>query len=151
MRCLSPTPSAGVGGRRRARIPYPVDMALEFLRDIDVLVLVGAPEPVAFFAYPGKPGKLVRADCSVLTLARHGDDLLAALDALREELGVKRSGIVPLAMPMDEGVPSGPLTDDAVAVTVAARLPERSSSKRQSPRAGASFRCRLSQRRMISS
>ena len=28
-------------------------------RDIDVLVLVGAPEPVAFFAYPGKPSRLV--------------------------------------------------------------------------------------------
>ena len=114
----------GRGRTAPGRIPYPIDMALDFLRDIDVLVLVGAPEPVAFFAYPGKPGRLVREDCSVLKLARHGDDLLAALDALRDELGVKRGGIVPLALPMDEGVPSGPLTDDAVAVIVAAKLPD---------------------------
>lgn len=114
----------GRGRTAPPRIPYPIDMAQEVLRTIDVLVLVGAPEPVAFFAYPGKPGRLVREDCTLLTLSRHGDDLPAALDALREELGVKRKGIVPLALPMEEGMPTGPLTDDAVAVTVAAKLPE---------------------------
>ena len=62
----------GVGRVPIERVPYPVDLALEVLRDIDVLILVGAKVPVAFFAYPGKPGRLVRDDCEVIELARAG-------------------------------------------------------------------------------
>jgi acetolactate synthase-1/2/3 large subunit len=114
------------GGRFAAtRIPYPVDLAVELLRDIDVLVLVGAPPPVGFFAYPGKPGSLVRYDCRILTLAEHGEDLRASLEALRDELGVKPSQPFP-ALPKraDEGVPTGALTEDAVAIMAARALPE---------------------------
>jgi len=115
----------GAGRVAPGRIPYPIDMALEVLADIDVLILVGAPEPVAFFAYPGKPGRLVREDCKVLTLAAHGEDLKGALDALRDELGVKRSQVLPQVGTFpDEPAPSGKLTDDAVAVMVARALPE---------------------------
>jgi acetolactate synthase-1/2/3 large subunit len=115
------------GGGRVAptRIPYPIDAALELLSDIDVFVLVGAPEPVAFFAYPGKPGRLVRDDCTVLTLAAHGENLKEALEALCNELSVKRSQ--PLQRPsvrLDEAVPKGMLTDDAIALIVARKLPE---------------------------
>ncbi|KQS90555.1 MULTISPECIES: acetolactate synthase large subunit [unclassified Rhizobium] len=115
-------------GRGRAaptRIPYPVDAALETLAEIDVLILVGASEPVAFFAYPGKPGRLVREDCQVLTLAAHGDDLKRALEELRDELGIKTTQPLLRATSMpDEGKPSGPLTEDAVAVMVAQKLPD---------------------------
>jgi acetolactate synthase-1/2/3 large subunit len=115
----------GRGRVAPARIPYPVDMALEVLRDVDVLVLVGVPEPVAFFAYPGKPGRLVHEGCAVLTLARHGEDLEGALQALHEELGVKLTEPLSPAAPVsDEGEPAGPLTGDAVGVMVARRLPE---------------------------
>jgi acetolactate synthase-1/2/3 large subunit len=107
------------------RIPYPIDMALAALHDIDVLVLVGAPEPVAFFAYPGKPGRLVRESCTTLTLAKHGEDLKGALEALHSELGVKRTQSVQLAAPEGiDGRPVGQLTDDAVAIMVAHRVPE---------------------------
>jgi acetolactate synthase-1/2/3 large subunit len=109
----------GIGRVAPTRIPYPIDAALEVLADIDVLVLVGAPEPVAFFAYPGKPGRLVHKGCQVLTLAAHGEDLKTALEELRNELGIKSSQPVP-----DEGRPSGTLTEDAVAVIVAQKLPD---------------------------
>ncbi|MEX2696420.1 acetolactate synthase large subunit [Rhizobium mongolense] len=115
----------GVGRVAPTRIPYPIDAALEMLNDIDVLVLAGAPEPVAFFAYPGKPGRLVHDDCNVLVLAKHGDDLNGALDALRDELGVRRSQ--PLSqptVPSDLPMPRGKLTDDAIAVMMARKLPE---------------------------
>ncbi|MEI2296580.1 acetolactate synthase large subunit [Ensifer sp. MJa1] len=99
------------------RIPYPIDMALETLRDVRVLILVGAPEPVAFFAYPGKPGRLVPEGCDVVTLARHGEDLKASLEALSDELGISPTHPLPAAgTPMDEGEPSGTLTEDAIAV-----------------------------------
>ena len=117
----------GLGRVAPARIPYPIDLALAVLKDIDVLVLVGAPEPVAFFAYPGKPGRLVRDDCTVLTLANHGEDLKGALEALHDELGVKRTQSLQLIAPNgDEGYPGGQLTGDAIAVMVAHKLPENS-------------------------
>ncbi|RWM88424.1 MAG: acetolactate synthase large subunit [Mesorhizobium sp.] len=114
----------GRGRVAPTRIPYPIDAATAVLRDIDVLVLVGAKEPVAFFAYPGKPGLLVRDDCRVLTLAAHGDDLDAALEALRDELDIKPSQqpVFATAFP-DEPTPSGRLTEDAIALSVARKLP----------------------------
>jgi acetolactate synthase-1/2/3 large subunit len=88
-------------------------------------VLVGPPEPVAFFAYPGKPSKLVRDECIVLTLAKPGDDLKGALEALHAELGIKRTHPLPSASPNQDGsTPIGALTDDAVAVIVARKIPE---------------------------
>ncbi|TPM10137.1 acetolactate synthase large subunit [Mesorhizobium sp. B2-3-11] len=114
----------GRGRVAPTRIPYPVDAATAMLRDIDVLVLVGGKEPVAFFAYPGKPGRLVRGDCQVLTLAAHGQDLHAALEALRDELGVKRSQLTAVATAFpDEATPNGRLTEDAIALSVARKLP----------------------------
>ncbi|MDW5315115.1 acetolactate synthase large subunit [Rhizobium sp. PL01] len=115
----------GRGRVATTRIPYPIDAALETLADIDVLVLVGATEPVAFFAYPGKPGRLVHEGCQVLTLADHGEDLKTALEELRDELGIKSSQPVPLVKTISgEGRPSGPLTEDAIAVIVAQKLPD---------------------------
>lgn len=115
----------GLGRVAPVRIPYPIDLARDVLKDVDLLVLVGAPEPVAFFAYPGKPGRLVRDDCTVLTLAKHGEDLKGALEALHDELGVKRTQSLQLIAPKgDEGYPVGQLTDDAVAVIVAHKIPD---------------------------
>ncbi|RUT81735.1 acetolactate synthase large subunit, partial [Mesorhizobium sp. M7A.T.Ca.US.000.02.2.1] len=113
----------GRGRVAPTRIPYPVDAAMAVLRDVDVLILVGAKEPVAFFAYPGKPGRLVREGCEVVTLAAHGDDLHAALEALRDELGIKPSQQVLAAAFPDEATPNGRLTEDAIALSVARRLP----------------------------
>ena len=115
----------GAGRVAPTRIPYPIDAALEVLADIDVLILVGAPEPVAFFAYPGKPGRLVHKDCQVVTLAVHGEDLKTALEALRDELGIKSSQAVPQTkITANEGRPSGALTEDAISVIVAQKLPD---------------------------
>ncbi len=120
-----PRVERGRGRVALTRIPYPIDAALDLLADIDVLVLAGAPEPVAFFAYPGKPGRLVRKGCKVLTLARHGEDLKGALEALRDELDVRQS-LPQSRSPVlsDDIVPFGHLTEDAIAVMVAARLPD---------------------------
>jgi acetolactate synthase-1/2/3 large subunit len=105
-------------------IPYPIDLAIESLRDIDLLVLVGVPEPVAFFAYPGKPTRLVREGCVVLTLGGRGDDLAAALEALAGELGATKP-ITPVAATFpDDSPPRGQLTGDTVSAILARQLPE---------------------------
>jgi acetolactate synthase-1/2/3 large subunit len=115
----------GRGRTAPTRIPYPIDAARALLGDIDTLILVGAKEPVAFFAYPGKPGRLVRDGCEVVTLADHGQDLEAALAALRDELGIKPTHPLSAASAFpDEPTPRGRLTDDAIALSVARKLPD---------------------------
>ena len=42
----------GVGRLPIIRIPYPVPQALEILKDYQQIILVGAADPVGFFAYP---------------------------------------------------------------------------------------------------
>jgi acetolactate synthase-1/2/3 large subunit len=114
-------------GRGRAtakQIPYPVDTAAESLRDIDLLILVGAPEPVAFFAYPGKPTRLVRKGCVVLALGDRADDLVAALEALANELDATKA-MTPVGMTFpDASLPRGQLTGDTVSAILARQLPE---------------------------
>ena len=72
------------------RIPYPVDQALESLAGTKNLILVGTAEPVAFFAYPGKPGYLKPEGCNVHVLARPDEDGPRALRELLEMLGAPR-------------------------------------------------------------
>ena len=81
-------------------MPYPIDLALETLRDIDVLILVGARVPVAFFAYPGKPGRLVRDDCEVIELAQLGQDSRARSPGLRTNSGCGPTGRRPSSRPL---------------------------------------------------
>lgn len=116
----------GAGRMPIEKVPYPVDMALDKLKDVDRLVLVGAREPVAFFGYPGKPGRLLPKGCEVIDLAGRGSDLLATLHALADELGVRprQPSTLKSHRVIDESLPSGALTDDAVAVAVAKLMPE---------------------------
>jgi acetolactate synthase-1/2/3 large subunit len=111
-------------GRTAAKpIHYPIDLAIESLRDIDLLVLVGAPEPVAFFAYPGKPTRLLREGSVVLTLGGRGDDLAAALEALASELDATKA-IRSVTTTFPGASPRGELTGDAVSAILARHLPE---------------------------
>lgn len=105
-------------------IPYPVPMALAFLQDIELLLLVGAPEPVAFFAYPGKPGRLLPAGSTVALLAGVGEDQLVALEALADELGANGTWTPPAREPLGTSEIDGPLTADAIGEILARALPD---------------------------
>jgi acetolactate synthase I/II/III large subunit len=71
------------------RIPYPIDQAVERLKHLDFMILLGAPAPVSFFAYPSKPSVVTPKDCVIHTLARPDEDLLGALDALADAVGAR--------------------------------------------------------------
>lgn len=104
------------------RIPYPIDMALEALSGFDRAVLVEAVEPVAFFAYPGRPSLLLPPGCRTLTLAERAQDGRAALAALAELVGAKPwqgSDAPPPQAPQ-----AGPLNDFALSQAIASALPE---------------------------
>ena len=72
------------------RIPYPVDQAVAFLKDVRNLILVGEKAPVGFFAYPDKPGTLYQPGTRIheLTRAEHDPvyEGVISLDELRPHL-----------------------------------------------------------------
>jgi acetolactate synthase-1/2/3 large subunit len=113
----------GAGRVSVERVPYPVDQALARLGRYRRAILVGARDPVAFFAYPGKPSRLLPPDCEVLTLARAEEDVTGALAWLAEELGAagRAAPVEPPALPES---PRGPLTPETIAAAVAQVLPE---------------------------
>ncbi len=126
-RLMAPTSNARMArGRGRVaieRVPYPVDAALGTLAGLAHLILVGAPAPVAFFAYPGKPGRMAPPDCAVHVLARPEHDAAAALAWLAGELGA------PAVAAPDPGPRPAPArgapTPEGLAATLAALMPEQ--------------------------
>lgn len=127
VRVFVPTANARIergGGRVPVtRIPHAPAAAMEALRDVEVLVLVGAPEPVSFFAYPGKPSRLVNPATEIIELAAQGDDLVDALAQLADETGA------PANMPRTRGrsTPEGSLREfsgEAVTLAISQMLPE---------------------------
>ncbi len=105
------------------RIPYVVDEALKVLAGTRHLVLAGAKAPVGFFAYPGKPSTLWPEDCEVHVLASAGEDIVAALEALADELGAPQEAPMHDAVPQPE-LHGGPFKPEAFGLTLAALLPE---------------------------
>lgn len=116
----------GAGRVAVEKLPYAVEPALEFLKDIDVLIRVSSTEPVAFFGYPGKPSRLTREGCELMELVAQGEDIKGALEWLAEELGIAKRAEIPISGRSNPPpVPqSGSLTDGAIAAIVAARMPE---------------------------
>ncbi len=114
----------GAGRVAINRVLYAVDAALADLADIKQVVLVSAKAPVAFFAYPGKPGSVLSPTCEVLELAGAGEDAAGALAALADELALPARLAPRLASPTVANMPGGNLTPAAIAAVVARLLPE---------------------------
>ncbi|UVA80990.1 acetolactate synthase large subunit [Pandoraea commovens] len=117
----------GAGRVPIERVLYNIDACVADLADIDQLVLVGAREPVGFFAYPGKPSAMLPARCEVTRFTERGHDALASLQALADRLGVRRDASVTLAAPstlLKFDRPSGALTPASIAAAVGRHLPE---------------------------
>lgn len=105
------------------RIPYNIDPALKMLEGVRHVVLVGARQPTAFFAYPGKPSLLAPSDAVTHVLARPQQDEVAALEALADELGAPREVPIPELTTRPERV-RGPFDPQGFASTLGALLPE---------------------------
>lgn len=114
----------GAGRVRVDRLPYPVDNALDTLKEVRQLVVAGARVPVSFFAYPGKPSVLTPKNCVVTRLAGVDEDLAAALSAL---VGALDAAHLPPAHVNDlrrPALPAGKVTPDGIAAVLAALLPD---------------------------
>lgn len=117
-----PRMSRGAGHFVPGRMQYFAEAALSDLEGTDLMLVAGTQLPVAFFAYPGRPGLLVPQGCAALVLGGPETDSCAMLGALADALGAAvPAASARFALP---GMPSGPLTAASIGASVARHLPE---------------------------
>jgi acetolactate synthase-1/2/3 large subunit len=104
------------------RVPYVVEQAVEKLKPYKTVILAGAKAPVAFFAYPDKPGELWQPGARIHTLATRDQDIVQALEALADELGAKKGA--PATQLSRPPAPTGAITLDTIGTAIGALLPE---------------------------
>lgn len=119
----NPRMARGRGRFAIERIPYVVDQALPVLNGFRHCILVDAVDPVAFFAYPNKPSRLLPDGCAVHRLCDAGDNPVAALEALADALGARAADVTPQAK-VELVKPSGPLSHAAIAMAIAGAIPD---------------------------
>jgi acetolactate synthase I/II/III large subunit len=113
----------GAGRVPLERIPYAVDQALTMLKPFRHIITVCTDEPIAFFAYPGKPSRLKPDDCDVLALCTMQDDCAQALADLAEAVGAKDKDR-PVQAPAEKRRPSGALNAENLAQALLVTMPE---------------------------
>jgi acetolactate synthase-1/2/3 large subunit len=104
-------------------VPYLLEMSLPKFREVEQVILVGALNPVATFAYQGKPLSKVPENCEVWTLATTDHDIPAALKDLAVAVGagVKTTERVRRVKPKP---PAGELTAKAIGQSVSLLMPD---------------------------
>jgi acetolactate synthase-1/2/3 large subunit len=130
--------SRGAGRVAVDRIPYPIDQAIELLKDVENIILVGARAPVGFFAYPDKPGKLFRPGTRIHELAGADGDIPYALEALADTLAAKRSDAVKTDLDLPAR-PTGSISPEKIGQLLAATLPAEAIVVDESITTGRSF------------
>jgi acetolactate synthase I/II/III large subunit len=113
----------GAGLPRVERVQYVLEQGIEQFKEFRQLILVGAPAPVAYFAYPGKSSVFTQPQCMIHTLARAGEDYVAALEALDTALSVSGTEI---SRETEErpAMVSGEITLPGLAAAIGSLLPE---------------------------
>ena len=113
----------GAGRTIVDRVPYVPQQAIELFREFRQLILVGAAEPLAYFAAPGRTAVLTPADCEIHTLANPEENCADALEALLSSCKLSQAPGL-LEKPFRPTQPTGKITLDGLAASIAACLPE---------------------------
>lgn len=120
---FTPRMTRGEGLTEVERIPYFAEEIVDHLKGLEQIVLVGAPPPVTFFAYPDKPSWVTPEGCELLTLAEPQEDTVGALQALAETLGARAAGVAVKRMIPD--LPThAPLNPETMGAIIARLMPE---------------------------
>jgi acetolactate synthase-1/2/3 large subunit len=97
-------------------------MGVEQLKEFRQLILVGASEPMAYFASPGKDAAFAPPECTIYTLAHPGEDYVGALEALETALSPRQAGLTEDKSERPS-LPRGEITLPGLAAVVGALLP----------------------------
>jgi acetolactate synthase-1/2/3 large subunit len=113
----------GAGLPAVERLPYFPEQAVEFLAGVAPLVLAGARDPVAFFAYRNGVSRLAPANAPIVSIAGTDGDPAGALADLADALDAPRDAEGGRA-PARPELPEGPLTPAHLGAALAALQPE---------------------------
>ena len=113
----------GAGMPRIERFGYFPEQIPGLVEGVDRVVLVGAPDPVTMFGWPGAVSRMLPEHVEVVTLARVDENVVDALGAVADAFpAAARSARVVAFDPPP--APSGALDVSSLAAAVAATLPE---------------------------
>jgi len=113
----------GAGTPQVERLPYFPEQMAGVLDGVERVVLVGTPDPVAMFGWPGAPNRMLPEHVQVVSLAVPDEDVAAALAAVADELSAP-AGAGSFATFNRPPRPSGSLDASTLAAAVGATLPE---------------------------
>jgi len=115
--------SRGAGAGIVERLPYLAELAIDYMKDVEQLIVVGANSPVSFFAYPGVPSCIAPKDCDELVLALADDNIDQVLAALVTGLGA--DSVTPDTYSLNPPeLPTGTLDAAAIGAALARLMPE---------------------------
>ena len=120
---FAPRLQRGAGRVQVERVPYFAEQMVEFLAEVEVLVLVGTKPPVSFFAYPGKPSWCTPEKAEIHYLAFPHEDGVEALESVAEAIHAPKepARVAELKKP---DAPRDRLDQYAIGVVIARNLPE---------------------------
>jgi len=120
---FAPRSEVGAGRVPVERLPYLAEQIVQCLATVEQLILVGTKPPASFFAYPRIPSWCSPEGCRFTVLAAEHEDGSQALQALDEALAgpAATPNRIELGLPP---LPSGPLTQMALAQAMAHLTPE---------------------------
>ena len=104
-------------------IPYFLETGLEFLKDFEQLIFVGALPPVSTFAYRNKPTFKYAERCALFTMASADQDVLAALQLLAKATDSSTAELKRQTC-RTTTTPSGELTAATIGETLCALMPD---------------------------
>lgn len=128
----------GAGRVSVERVPYPVPQALNVLKDVQRMLLVGAKAPVAFFGYPDQPSIVTPPGCAIHPFVDLAEDNLDALERLADAIGAKISD-APVQQPVKPAMPSGALNPETIAAILGNVIPEHAIVVDESVTTGRGF------------
>jgi acetolactate synthase-1/2/3 large subunit len=113
------------GGRvEPKRLPYFPEQAAAELAGYDTILLVGARDPVAFFAYPSIGGRLAPQQAERIVLAPPDASCAEPVASLADRIGYGKTATATVTRPLPQVPQGGELTALAIGQAIAALLPE---------------------------
>jgi acetolactate synthase-1/2/3 large subunit len=104
------------------RVAYVLEQAIDQFKEFRQLILVGAPAPMAYFAYPGKSSEFISSGCAIHSLAAPNEEHVGALQGLAQALAL--SGVkAPGQKAERPALPDGDINLAGLAAVVGALLP----------------------------
>lgn len=112
----------GAGTAKLEKLPYLAELAIDHIKEVECLILIGAKSPVSFFAYPNVSSEIAAPGCEELILAQPGEDIEACLADLLEAVGGNQveAELHQLKVP---DAPAGELTAASLGQSLAHFLP----------------------------